>query len=412
MAQKFRYRARSLSGQLVRGWVEAENQGAAVTLLREKNFFVVEIKPVRKLEFDWQKLLGLKIRSKDLAVFCRQFATMSEAGMPVLQCLQVLLEQSGSRSLRRILQQVLIDVEKGMSLSEAFARERERLPEIFINTVAAGEVSGTLDLALARLATHFEKENELREKIKSAMTYPLLVAGIAFVAVVALLVTVVPIFVDIFAQMGATLPLPTRILIGVSSFLTSYWYGVFLVLIALFFLFRQVLATEKGRRTFDRLILRAPVIGPLARKAVVARFARTLATLLRSGVPLMKSLETVEKVAGNTVAAEEIAETRANVREGEGIAPVLAKSRFFPPMAVSMIAIGEESGALDNLLEKLAVFYEEEVEATIARLSTVIEPFLIAGVGGIVAFIALSIYLPLFGLADALQGSGLPGGMP
>ncbi len=412
MPRVFRYRARNLSGRLVRGRVEADSRSAAVLLLREKNLFVVDIRPESGPGFDLRKLLGLKIKTRDLAVFCRQFATMSEAGIPLLRCLHILVQQTESRPLRRVLEDVLAGVQKGRGLSEAFSAHKDLLPEILINMVAAGEVGGTLDQALGRLAVHFEKENELREKIKSAMTYPLLVAGMAFLAVIALLIIIVPIFVDIFNQMGATLPLPTRILIGVSSFLTRYWYALPIMLGALFLGARRLLGTEGGKRVFDQMLIRLPIFGPLVQKGVVARCARTLATLLRSGVPLMKSLETVEKVAGNTLAAREIAAARESIREGERIAPVLSGSRIFPPMAVNMIAVGEESGNLDDLLEKLALFYEQEVEAAVARLSSLVEPFLIAGVGLVVAFIALSIYLPLFSMAGAMQGGAMPGSMP
>ncbi|HAA90660.1 MAG TPA: type II secretion system F family protein [Peptococcaceae bacterium] len=409
MPQLYAYKARNLSGNLVSGRVEAENQGAAISLLREKNFFVVEIKPVRSLSLDFSKLFGFKIKVKDLAVLCRQFATMSEAGIPLLQCLNILAQQTENKHLRRILQEVITDVEKGKSLSEAFRAHREHFPEIFLNMLVTGEISGTLDVALGRLAAHFERENELREKIKSAMTYPLLVAGMAFLAVIALLVLVVPIFVDIFTQMGATLPLPTRILIAVSNLLSKFWYLIVIGLFALFFGLKKLAETEKGKKFVDNLALRLPVFGPLVKKTVVARFARTLATLLRSGVPLIQSLETVENVAGNTIAAQEIAAARANIREGERMAPIFLQSKIFPPMAVHMLAVGEESGAVDDLLERAAMFYEQEVEATIARLSSLVEPFLIAGVGLVVAFIALSIYLPLFSMAGALQaGAGVP----
>lgn len=409
MPQLYAYKARNLSGNLVSGRVEAEDQGAAISLLREKNFFVVEIKPVRSLSLDFSKLLGFKIKVKDLAVFCRQFATMSEAGIPLLQCLNILAQQTENKQLRKILQEVVTDVEKGKSLSEAFRSHREHFPEIFLNMLVAGEISGTLDVALGRLATHFERENELREKIKSAMTYPLVVAGMAFLAVIALLVLVVPIFVDIFTQMGATLPLPTRILIAVSNLLSKFWYLIVFGLVALFFGLKKLAATERGKKFVDNLVLRLPVFGPLVKKAVVARFARTLATLLRSGIPLIQSLETVEAVTGNTIAAQEIAAARANIREGERMAPIFLQSKIFPPMAVHMLAVGEESGAVDDLLDRAAMFYEQEVEAMIGRLSSLVEPFLIAGVGLMVAFIALSIYLPLFSMAGAMQaGAGIP----
>jgi len=409
MPQVFAYRARNLSGGLLTGKIEAENQGAAVALLREKNLFVLAIKPVRSSGFNLTRLLGLKVKTKELAVFCRQFATMSEAGISILQCLNVLIQQTESKPLRKIIREVITGIERGKSLSEAFREHKALLPGIFINMLAAGEISGTLDQALGRLATHFEKEHELREKIKSAMTYPLLVAGMASLAMIFLMVFIVPIFVDIFTQMGAQLPLPTRLVLGVSNLISKSGHLVTLALVILFFALKRAIAREKGRKIVDRLVRRLPVAGPLTNKTVVARFARTLATLLRSGVPLMLSLETVEKVVGNTIAAEEIAAARENIREGERMAPMFSKSRFLPPMAVSMIAIGEESGALDDLLEKLAVFYEQEVEAMIARLSSLLEPLLIAGVGVMVGFIALSIYLPLFSLAGAMQGgSGMP----
>lgn len=412
MAQKFVYRARNLAGRVVTGRVEADTQAAAIASLREKNLFVVAIRPALPFQLDLYRLLNLKVRVRDLAVFCRQFAAMSEAGIPLLQCLRILAGQTENRKLREIVRDAATDIEKGKALSEAFRSHREHLPDLLINMLAAAEVSGTVDQALARLAAHFEKEHELRQKIRSAMTYPLLVAGMSFLAVIALLVLVVPVFVDIFTQMGATLPLPTRVLIGVSTFLSRYWYLLLPVAVALALALRRAAATERGRRLADRILLRLPVAGPLARKAVVARFARTLATLLQSGVPLLQALETLEKVIGSSTAAEEIARARERIREGERMAPVLAQSAVFPPMAASMVAVGEESGALDELLAKLAAFYEQEVEAAIARLSGLVEPLLIAGVGVIVAFIALSIYLPLFNLAGVMQGGGMPAGMP
>lgn len=409
MPQVFAYKARSLSGALINGKVESDSQGGAVALLREKDYFVVEIRPVRGVGLNLDKLFGLKVKVKEMSVFCRQFATMHEAGIPLLQCLHILLQQTECKRMSKILIDVAAGVEKGKSLSEAFKEYKECLPDIFISMIAAGEVSGTLDQALGRLATHFEKEHQLREKVKSAMTYPLVVAGMALACMIALLVIVVPVFVDIFNSMGVELPLPTRIVIFLSNVLKGYWYLVLLASSALFFMFKPFGATTKGRKALDHLALKAPIFGKLTHKTIVARFARTLATLLKSGIPLMQSLETVESVSGNTFFAKEIRGARVTISEGERMAPVLMKGKMFPPLAINLISVGEESGALDNLLEKLAVFYEQEVETMVARLSIVIEPLLIAGVGLMVAFIALSIYMPLFGLAGALQGgSGLP----
>lgn len=404
MPQFFAYKARSISGSLISGKIEADSQDGAVALLREKNYFVVEINPVRNLALNLDKLLGVKIRTREMAVFCRQFATMSEAGIPLLQCLNILIQQTESKRLNDILREVAAAVEEGRSLSEAFKAHSHSIPHILMDMLAAGEISGTLDQALGRLALHFEKEHELREKVKSAMTYPLLVAVMALLAMVALMVLVVPIFADVFHSMGARLPLPTRLVMGFSSLLTGYLHLFLPAMIVSVVAFKKFAATRNGKETLDRFVLRAPVCGKLIHKTIMARFARTLATLLRSGVPLMQSLETVEKVAGNTLVAKELRLARINISEGERMAPVLMKGKTFPPLAVNLIAVGEESGALDDLLEKLALFYEQEVEVTVSRLSSVIEPLLIVGAGVLVGFIAISIYLPLFNMADVLQG--------
>lgn len=407
MPQLFAYKARNLAGRLVTGRVEAETTGAAVALLREKNLFVVSIKPVRTIGLDWRELFAVKIGVRDLAVFCRQFATMVGAGIPLLKCLDILAKQAQNRQLERVLREVITDVEKGKGLSDAFNQHRRQLPEILINMLVAGEVSGRLEQTLLRLAVHFEKEHEIREKVKSAMTYPLFVAGIAVAAVIALLILIVPVFVDIFNEMGAELPLPTRMVIGASTLLTQYWYLWLLLLAALFLGLRYALATKKGKACLDRLLLRMPVVGPLVSKTVVARFARTFAALLQSGVPMLQSLETVERIAGNTVAAAELAAARAGVKEGERMAGALLKSKVFPPMAVNMIAVGEEAGTLDDLLEKLSDFYERETAEMVERLSSIVEPLLIALVGILVGFIAISIYLPMFGLSGAIQGGAM-----
>ncbi|MBC7105267.1 MAG: type II secretion system F family protein, partial [Firmicutes bacterium] len=299
MAPIFFYRARNGRGRLVSGHIEADSRGAAVALLRRRGLFVVELRPVPAAGRGREGaggLLGRRVSVKALALFCRQFATMSEAGIPLLQCLHILVQQTEHKTLRTVLQEVLAGVERGTALSEAFARFRGRIPELVVNMVAAGEVAGTLDQALHRLAVHFEKEHDLREKIKSAMTYPVLVAGVSVVAMIVLLVVIVPVFTDIFNQMGATLPLPTRVLIGVSNFVKRAWFVLPALAAALFVGFRALARTPRGREFVDRLVLRLPIAGPLIHKTILARFARTLATLLRGGVPLLQSLQTVERV--------------------------------------------------------------------------------------------------------------------
>jgi len=406
--QIYTYKARNASGSMLAGKIKAGSQNEALSLLRSKNIFVLKIKP-ESPNFSLSKLLGSKIKLKDMSVFCRQFAAMNEAGVSIMQCLSILAQQTESQTLRWIIQSVVKDVEKGTSLSEAFRAHKDHLPEIFINMIIAGEVSGKLDQTLGRLATHFEKDYELREKVKSAMTYPLLVAGMAFASMIVMMIFVVPIFVDIFSQMGAQLPLPTRILIFMSDLLIKRWYLLFIVAAVLFFASKKGLSTNQGKMFKDRLILKLPIAGKLAHRTMTARFARTLGTLLKSGVPIMQSLDTVSKISGNTLLTREINKAREKIREGERMAPIFLKSKIFTPMTVNMIAIGEESGSLDDLLEKLAVFYEQEVESLISRLSSTIEPLLITGVGIIIGFMALSIYMPLFGLSGALQGgAGIP----
>lgn len=404
MPQLFAYKARNLSGKLLTGKIEAESRDAAIAQLRNKNYYVVQINTAMDFKLDLDKLLNLKIKVKDLAVFCRQAATMIEAGIPLLQCLNILTQQTESKKLREILKAVVMDIENGKSLSEAFRIHQRYLPGIFIDMLTAGEVSGTLDQAMDRLANQFEKDHELKEKIKSAMTYPLVIGAFAFLAMVILLVVVVPIFVEIFEQVGAELPLPTRIMLGVSKACTNFWYLILPAPLLLYFGLKSFAATDRGKVITDRLLLKLPVYGKLTQKTITARFARTLATLLKSGVPLMQSLETVENVVGNTQVTKIIKAARENIKEGENMSPILLNASFFPPMAVNMIAIGEESGALDALLEKVAIYYEQEVETLVAKLSSVIEPLMIAGVGIMVGFIAVSIYLPLFGLSGAMQG--------
>lgn len=410
MALAYNYRARNISGQIVTGRVQADDTAGVISMLRSRNLYVVQINPIRgEINIDLDKLLKRKIRTKSMAVFCRQFATLNLSGIPILQCLNILARQTEDKRMRSVLEDVSMEIEKGKSLSEAFKGYKENFPDIFISMIMAGELSGTLDLTMDRLAVTFEREQNMRDKVRAAMTYPSLIGIMAILAVMALLIFIVPVFVDVFKSLGAVLPLPTRILLAISDAMVHYWFIILpLIFIVLPVGFTQATATKQGRRIWDRILLRLPVVGPLVTKTAVARFARTLSTLLKSGIPLMRALETVEDIVGNTVAADSIAEARATIKEGERMSPILAKSDFFPPMAVSMISVGEESGSLDALLEKLAGFYEDEVESMIASLSSIIEPLMIAFIGVVVGFIAVSIYLPLFGLSGAMQaGSGV-----
>ncbi len=411
MPQNFRYRARDLSGRLVRGTVEAESAGEVVAVLRERDIFPMEVRPVREYRLDWRKSLGFKVRARDMALFCRQFAVLSEAGVPLLPALRVLGQHTGNPTLKEILADVQAEVQKGKGLAEAFGRHERYLPEVFLSMVAVGEESGTLDLALERLAAHFEREAALYEKLKTATSYPLLVVGVAVVTIIALMLLVVPVFADTFRQMNAPLPLPTRILIGISDGLIHYWYLLLLGLAALFAGLRCFFRTPRGRDLYDRLLLRLPIVGSLVRKATVTRFAGTLATLLATGVPLLRALEITARTVGSAPARAELRAMEEGARRGERLSAVMGRGKFFPPLSQNMVAVGEESGNLDGLLTKLGAFYEQEVAATIERFSTMVEPVLIIGVGLVVVFIAISIYLPIFGLGSALQHGAMAGGM-
>jgi type IV pilus assembly protein PilC len=404
---------------MVTGRVQADSASAVSNILRARNLFVVQVKQASaqtasNLNVDiglmFKNAFKLKIGVRTLAVFCRQFATMNQAGIPILQCLQILTKQTEDSQMQQTLRGISAEIEKGSGLSEAFRKHKEQFPDILVSMIAAGELSGTMDQSMERLAVTFEREHALHSKIKSAMTYPMLIGGMAVLAVISLLIFVVPIFVEIFKEAGAKLPLPTQILLTLSNAMIHYWWIILpLLFIVIPVGISRTLATRQGRRAMDRILLRLPIAGPMITKNVVARFSRNLSTLLRSGIPLMQALETIEEIVGNTVAAEDLARARANIKEGDLMSPVLASSSFFPPMAVSMVTVGEESGSLDVLLEKLAVFYEQEVEAMVTSLSSTIEPLMILGVGLMIGFIAISIYLPLFGLSGALQaGSGVP----
>lgn len=412
MPQIFRYKARNLSGRLISGKVRCDSPGGVASILREKNCFAVDIQPDRSVNINIKKIIDVKIDIKSMAVLCRQFSAMLEAGIPLIRCLGTLTAQTENKRLSKILPAVIVSLEKGMSLSDAFKMHRECVPEIFINMIAAGEAGGNLDQAMSHLTTQFEKEHRTREKIKSAMTYPLLVAVMVFASAAALMVFVVPVFAGVFDAMGAELPLPTRIVIGLSSMLARHWYLFMLAAAVLLLVLKRFSANNNSSMVLTRMVLKMPLLGRLARQMIIARFTRTLATLIMSGMPLVQSLEIVEDTSGSSLVAYEIRQARISISEGGKLASALGKSALFPPMVVQMITIGEESGGISSMLERLAVFYEEEVESLYSSLSSVIEPLLIALMGLIVAFIALSIYLPLFGMADVMQtGGGAAGGM-
>ncbi|MFZ5688129.1 MAG: type II secretion system F family protein [Bacillota bacterium] len=409
--QNFSYKARDAAGKQVAGVMEADSMAAVVNSLRGSNLFIIEVKPVKSLWGSFapptlasiKENLQPKVRSKDLAVFCRQFSTMIEAGVPLLASLEILKAQANHPILKNTLQGMRSHLEDGDTLAEALRAYPKVFPPILVNMVEAGEVGGALDRVMARLAVHFEKEHEIQEKVKSAMTYPLVVLVVALLAVIFLLAFVLPNFTQMLTNMGVPLPLPTMIVIGISGFFQRFWYFTPVFFGAMAVGLMRLSRTPRGRAWKDRTLLRLPIFGDVIRKMIVSRFTRTFGTLLKGGVPILQALEVVKRTVGNTTVMAGIEEAQAAIRDGRGMAEPLAACNVFPPMVIQMISVGEETGTIDNLLEKISVFYDEEVDQVIGRLSSMIEPLLIVGLGGLVGFIILSILLPMFSVVGGIQ---------
>ena len=412
----YQYVAKDALGKVITGTSEAENEQILVRRLREKGFWVQKVNPARAPARQQTKAragggfsAGFgRVGGRDLAVFCRQFATMIDAGVSLVRCLSVLEEQSGSARLRGIIREIQAAVESGETLSRALTRWPRIFNNLFVGLVRAGEVGGVLDETLNRLATFMEENERLRRKVKSAMTYPVLVLVFATGVVIGMVTFVLPQFVAVFKDLGITdLPGPTKILIQVSNFMTSKWYMVIGVAILVFMAFSQYIHTRIGRRHWDWAKLKTPVFGKLNHKIAIARFSRTFSTLLVSGVPILQALETVAASVDNEIISDAIMASRAAIREGEQIGDPLQRSGMFPPMVVQMVAIGEETGSLDAMLSKIADFYESEVDATLAGLTAALEPILIVSLGFIVGFIVISMFMPLMHAISGLQSGGM-----
>ena len=412
----YQYVAKDALGKVITGTSEAENEQILVRRLREKGFWVQKVNPARAAARQQTQAragggfaAGFgRVGGRDLAVFCRQFATMIDAGVSLVRCLSVLEEQSGSARLRGIIREIQAAVESGETLSRALSRWPRIFNNLFVGLVRAGEVGGVLDETLNRLATFMEENERLKRKVKSAMTYPVLVLIFATGVVVGMVTFVLPQFVAVFKDLGITdLPGPTKILIQVSNFMTSKWYMVIGGTMLLFVSFSQYIHTRIGRRHWDWARLKAPVFGKLNHKIAIARFSRTLSTLLVSGVPILQALETVAASVDNEIISDAIMASRAAIREGEQIGDPLQRSGMFPPMVVQMVAIGEETGSLDAMLSKIADFYESEVDATLAGLTAALEPILIVSLGFIVGFIVISMFMPLMHAISGLQSGGM-----
>jgi type IV pilus assembly protein PilC len=379
---------------------------AAVAALRREQVMVTKINPVKdkvdagKVQIKRKK----KVSPKSLAVFTRQFSVMIDAGLPLVQCLEILGTQEEDKNFGAVILETRAEVEGGASLADAMKKNPKVFDPLYTNMIAAGEAGGILDTILKRLATYIEKAVKLKNQVQSAMVYPVAIVVIATVVVGVILWKVIPTFANLFAGLGAELPLPTRIVIGLSNGLVRYMPFVLLTIGGFVFGLRAYYNTPNGRMNIDRLMLKAPVFGPMFRKIAVARFCRTLATLLASGVSILEALDITAKTAGNAVVEQALYATRKSIEGGETIAAPLKETSVFPPMVVQMISVGETTGALDTMLSKIADFYEEEVDVAVAGLLTLLEPLMIAVLGGVVGGIVIAMYMPIFSLISKLTG--------
>jgi type IV pilus assembly protein PilC len=402
MATTFVWKGRTPTGEILSGEYLAENKQEMLNHLRKRKIIITHVREKPK---DININLGFKnrISVKDLGVFTRQFATMINAGLPMVQCLDILSSQMEKPIFKKIVTDVMGDVEAGSTLAEALAKHK-CFSELFVNMVEAGEAGGILDVILNRLAVYLEKADALKRKVKGAMTYPAIVFIVAMGATIFMLMFIIPTFAQMFTDFGGTLPLPTRIVMGLSNFLRLNWWLLLIGSAVLAVALRRYYKTEDGKRKIDRFLLNMPVLGVVIRKGAVARFTRTLGTLTASGVPILNGLEITAKTAGNKVIEEAVMQTKTSISEGKTIAEPLKECGVFPPMVVQMIGVGEQTGALDEMLDKVADFYDAEVDSAVSALTSIIEPVMIVVMGTIVGGMLVAMYLPMFKLISVVSG--------
>jgi type IV pilus assembly protein PilC len=398
----FEYTAKNSSnGQILKGTLDVPTKDEVMAYLKKNRMLLVSVREQpRQLSL---KLPQRGVKTRDLVIFTRQFATMINAGLPLVQSLTILAQQTENKALKDVVKQVVFDVEAGNTLADAFRKHPKAFPDLYVNMVAAGEAGGILDTILVRLATFLEKSDALVRKVKGAMVYPAVIISVAVIAVAVLLIFVIPTFENMFASVNMELPLPTRIVIGASKVLTGWWWAILVGAGVLGFGFRSYYLTPNGRKQIDGALLNAPVVGDLLRKSAVSRFTRTLGTLISSGVSILDGLEITAKTAGNRVIHDAVMQSRASIAGGETIAGPLAASAVFPPMVISMIAVGEQTGGLDEMLSKIADFYDSEVDVAVSALLSLMEPIMIVVLGVIVGGMVVAMYLPIFDMVNAVQ---------
>ena len=399
----FQWEGKTRDGAIKTGVITAGSEDIVIAQLKEQNILAQKVKVKAKDISEYLKFLQPGVSGKDLVIFTRQLATMIDAGLPLVQCLDILGNSNENPTFKTVILDVKAGVEGGSTFSESLARHPKAFDRLFTNLVAAGEIGGILDTILNRLAAYMEKAMVLKRKVKSAMVYPISVTVVAIGIVVLMLVKVIPVFEKMFADFGGELPGPTALVIKISHNVQHYLphatVGMVLLVIAL----RRIYSTDRGRMFFDTLILKAPVFGSLVRKVAVARFSRTLSTMLSSGVPILDALEIVARTAGNAVVEREILTTKASIAEGKTIAEPLGKSKVFPGMVVQMIGVGEQTGAIDSMLSKIADFYDDEVDAAVTGLTSLLEPVMMVVLGGSIGGLLIAMYLPIFKIAETIK---------
>ena len=400
----YKWVAETKKGKILKGELEAADERIAQLQLKRRSLTIKKIKAKPKDLFENVAFFQPKITAKDVVIFTRQFSTMIDAGLPLVQGLNILSEQTENKTFQNVLKRVTKDVEGGSSLAEALKKHPKVFDALYVNLVAAGEIGGILDTILQRLAAYIEKAEKLKTRIKGAMTYPIIVVAIAILVIAVILIFVIPVFQEMFSSFGKALPVPTQIVVNMSEFLKGnihYVIGAFIVFV---FVFKKYRNTKKGRKQTDALALKLPVFGNLLKKTAVARFTRTLGTMISSGVPILDALEIVAKTSGNVILEEIIYEVRSSIAEGQTIAEPLSEADIFPRMVVQMISVGEATGALDTMLNKIADFYDDEVDAAVEALTSMLEPLLMVFLGGAIGGLVIAMYLPIFQMAAAMGG--------
>jgi len=394
----FVWEGKLANGNIKRGEIEADSKASVQLLLKRQKILPTKIKSKPKQIV----LFEQKIKTKEIVIFTRQFSTMINAGLPLVQCLDILSSQQSNPTFKKVLSQIKTDVEGGSTFADALSKHPKIFDNLYVNLVAAGEIGGVLDTVLMRLAVYMEKAEALKAKVKSAMTYPIIVLCVAFGVVAVLMIFVIPTFKDMFEQFGSALPGPTQLVVDMSNFFRHNWWIMIGVIIGFIVALKWVGKQEKGRYYIDNMMLKLPVFGPLIKKVAVAKFTRTLGTMISSGVPIMDGLDITSRTAGNVIIEKAIRAVRSAISEGQSMAEPLAQAGIFPGMVVQMISVGEATGAMDQMLSKIADFYDEEVDAAVDALTSSLEPILMVFLGGVIGFVVVAMYLPIFKMASAV----------